>query len=76
VLVRELRNIPGAIHIGHTTAIQTVYSQAIQRVLPSGLFRLTFPLQKRMSPTNHLGQPFLPHVRYRRKRLNEKGVLE
>ncbi|MGX6960712.1 MAG: S41 family peptidase [Rickettsia endosymbiont of Pentastiridius leporinus] len=63
--VREMLQIPGVIHIGDKTDIQTIYSEVRSIKLPSKNFIFTFPMHQFLAPLDHLGNKFEPSIYYK-----------
>ncbi len=64
LFVREMLQMPNVIQIGEKTCAQSLYSQARWVTLPSGLSKLYFPMQQRVTPLDHINQPFVPSYTY------------
>jgi hypothetical protein len=76
LFVREMRQMPKVEQIGEMTQAQSLYSQARFVTLPSNLAKLYFPMQQRVSPTEHINKPFIPKYKYNGIPENEDELKE
>jgi len=74
--VKELEQIPGVVHIGQQTAVQSVYSYAKQDRSPSEHFDVFYPTQIRVKPESKLGEALVPLHVYEGNLKDEAKVID
>ena len=73
--VKELKQIPGVIHIGQSTTIQSIYSYAKQVRAPSEYFDFFYPTQLRVQPQNNLTTALVPSYIYDKDWQDEPAII-
>jgi len=73
--VREMLQVPGVVHIGDNTEIQTIYSEVRRVTLPSENFIFIFPMHQFLSPLDNLGNSFEPIIYYKED-FSDKSKLQ
>lgn len=73
--VQHLKQIPGVVHLGEATTIQSMYSYAKQDRTPSEHFDLFYPTQIRVKPSTDLGTSLVPDKIYDGDFSNEPAVI-
>ena len=74
--VKELEQIPGVVHIGGKTAVQSIYSYAKQDRSPSEHFDIFYPTQIRVKPDSKLGEALVPLHVYEGNFKHEAKVID
>lgn len=74
--VRELIQMPGVVHIGQDTTVQSIYSFAKQVRSPSEQFDFFFPTQVRIKPSYSLGESLTPSIKYDGDIKDEAKVID
>lgn len=74
--VREMIQMPGVVHIGQETTIQSIYSYAKQVRSPSQQFDFFFPTQIRVKPSYNLEQSLVPSIKYEGDIKDEAKVID
>ena len=74
--VKELEQIPGVVHIGGKTAVQSIYSYAKQDRSPSEHFDIFYPTQIRVKPDSKLGEALVPLHVYEGNFKDEAKVID
>lgn len=74
--VREMIQMPGVVHIGQDTTIQSIYSYAKQVRSPSEQFDFFFPTQVRIKPSYNLGESLIPSIKYDGDIKDEAKVID
>ena len=74
--VREMIQMPGVVHIGQETAVQSIYSYAKQVRSPSEQFDFFFPTQMRIKPSYSLGESLTPSMIYNGDIKDEAKVID
>ena len=68
--------MPGVVHIGQDTAIQSIYSYAKQVRSPSEQFDFFFPTQVRIKPSYNLNESLIPSIKYDGDIKDEAKVID
>ena len=68
--------MPGVVHIGQETAVQSIYSYAKQVRSPSEQFDFFFPTQIRIKPSYSLGESLTPSMIYKGDIKDEAKVID
>ncbi len=63
--VRNMRALPGVVQIGMPTGLSSVPEATRTLLLSSQAAVVSYPVAKAITPSAHLGKPFLPVFRYR-----------
>jgi len=74
--VREITQMPGVVHIGQDTAIQSIYSYAKQVRSPSQQFDFFSPTQIRVKPSYSLEHSLIPSIKYEGDIKDEAKVID
>lgn len=74
--VKELKQIPGVVHLGQETTIQNIYSYAKTARSPSTHFDFFYPTQIRVQPENNLSFSLVPDIIYNGDLKNEPAVID
>ena len=74
--VKEITQMPGVVHIGQDTTIQSVYSFSKKVKSPSEQFDFFFPTQIRVKPSYNLGESISPLVKYEGDIKDEVKVID
>ena len=74
--VREMTQMPGVVHIGQETTIQSIYSYAKKVRSPSEQFDFFFPTQIRIKPSYSLGESLTPSIIYEGDIKDESKVID
>lgn len=74
--VREMIQMPGVVHIGQDTTIQSIYSYAKRVRSPSQQFDFFFPTQIRVHPSYNLGHSLVPSIKYEGDIKDEAKVID
>jgi hypothetical protein len=74
--VREMIQMPGLVHIGQDTTIQSIYSYAKQVRSPSQQFDFFFPTQIRVKPSYNLEHSLIPSIKYEGDIKDEAKVID
>jgi hypothetical protein len=72
--VNELKQIPGVIHLGIPTTIQSIYSYARKDLAPSKNFDFFYPTQIRIQPANNLSKELIPDNIYKGDLKDEPAI--
>ena len=68
--------MPGVVHIGQDTTIQSIYSYAKQVRSPSQQFDFFFPTQIRVKPAYNLEYSLTPSIKYEGDIKDEVKVID
>lgn len=74
--VREIKQMPGVVHIGQDTTIQSIYSYAKKIRSPSEHFDFFFPTQIRIKPSYGLGEHLSPSIIFEGDIKDESKVID
>lgn len=74
--VREIRQMPGVVHIGQATSIQSIYTKIRQIRSPSEEFDFFLPTEIKVKPSLFLGESLKPAIEYKGDMQNEAELID
>lgn len=76
MFVRQMRQIPGVVHLGATTDVETHYYHSMTLHTPSNMFDFMIPTRMKIRPADNFGKSFIPHKVYNDDFYNNHKVME